>query len=81
MRIKNRKWVVGFGFLSLAIGLWCLWLHFGHSFTYNGGLNQNGKVGLETEEKELGDAKKSDNDKKETNPEDTCHQKKERIIN
>lgn len=81
MRIKNRKWVVGFGFLSLAIGLWCLWLHFGHSFTYNGGLNQNGKVGLETEEKELGDAKKSDNDKKETNPEDTGNQKKERIIN
>lgn len=58
----------------LAIGFWCMWLHFGHSFTYNGGSNQNGKVGLETEEKNQTDTdisgeedaiKNSNTDKKE----------------
>lgn len=83
MKIKKRKWVVGFGFLSLAIGLWCLWLHFGHSFTYNGGLNQNGKVGMETEEKDLLDSQASENknNKTDKNTEDAVIQKKERIIN
>lgn len=51
-----------------------MWLHFGHSFTYNGGSNQNGKVGLETEEKNQTDTdisgeedaiKNSNTDKKE----------------
>lgn len=58
----------------LAIGFWCMWLHFGYSFTYNGGSNQNGKVGLETEEKNQTDTdisgeedaiKNSNTDKKE----------------
>lgn len=51
-----------------------MWLHFGYSFTYNGGSNQNGKVGLETEEKNQTDTdisgeedaiKNSNTDKKE----------------
>lgn len=67
----------------MAIGFWCLWLHFGHSFTYNSGFNQNGKVGLETEEKNISDIEESQNKKKQTEKEseDTGNQKKERVIN
>lgn len=67
----------------MAIGFWCLWLHFGHSFTYNSGFNQNGKVGLETEEKNISDTEESQNKKKQTEKEseDTGNQKKERVIN
>lgn len=84
MKIKNRKWIVGFGFIILAIGFWCLWLNFGHSFTYNSGLNQNGKVGLETEEKDQSDTNMSNDSEKEKmkkEQEDSYNQKKERVIN
>lgn len=83
MKINNKKGIVCFGIIVMAIGFWCLWLHFGHSFTYNSGFNQNGKVGLETEEKNISDTEESQNKKKQTEKEseDTGNQKKERVIN
>lgn len=83
MKINNKKGIVCFGIIVMAIGFWCMWLHFGHSFTYNSGFNQNGKVGLETEEKNISDTEESQNKKKqmEKESEDTGNQKKERVIN
>ncbi|MGN0438922.1 MAG: polysaccharide deacetylase family protein [Lachnospiraceae bacterium] len=69
-----RKWIIGCGFISLAVGLWFMWLHFGHSFTYNGGLHQNGKVGLVTEEKNGKITEESTKNK------DADETKKERVI-
>lgn len=52
MKIGSRKKIVLFGFVAMVTGFFFMWLRFGHSFTYNSGLNQNGKAGMVTEEKE-----------------------------
>ncbi len=64
MDLKGRKWIIVFGCISLMAGFWCLWIHFGYSFTYHGGVNQNGKVGQETEEKNSKKSTEKDSGKK-----------------
>lgn len=78
MKENKKRWVVGFGVVVMIIGFWCLWLHSGHSSTYNSGLNQNGKVGLETEEKsKKGAGDEANNTSEEKSPDS---EKKDRVI-
>ncbi len=77
MKEENKKWILCFGVVVMAIGFWCLWMHFDHSFTYNGGFHQNGKAGLETEEKKSADTQDG---KPLEGTETTQEPKKERVI-
>lgn len=77
MNLKKRNVMAGIGVAALILIGWGLWQHFGHLMKDNSGFNQNGKAGLETEEKDV-KVKGQKSSEKELNTEST--KKQERVI-